>query len=66
MSTFRLSLVLLTVLLRLNNPCEEQDFHLLYQVFHRWLRLVLVPETLCNSISSVSHTVSRLKHTYGI
>ena len=66
MSTFRLSLVLLTVLLRLNNACEEQDFHLLYQVFHPWLRLVLVPETPCNSISSVSHTVSRLKHTYCI
>ena len=61
-----MSLVLLTVLLRLNNACEEQDFHLLYQVFHPWLRLVLVPETPCNSISSVSHTVSPLKHTYGM
>ena len=58
--------MLLTVLLRLNNACEEQDFHLLYQVFHRWLRLVLVPETPCNSISSVSHTVSRLKYTYDV
>ena len=29
------------------------------------LRLVLVPETPCNSISSVSHTVSPLKHKYG-
>ena len=57
-------LVLLTVLLRLNNECEEQDFHSLYQVFRPWLRLVLVPETPCNSISSVSHTVSPLKHTY--
>ena len=66
MSTFRVSVVLLTVLLRLNNACEEQDFHLLYQVFHPWLRLVLVPETPCNSISSVSHTVSPLKHTYGM
>ena len=28
------------------------------------LRVVLVPETPCNSISSVSHTVSRLKHTH--
>ena len=61
-----MSLVLLTVLPRLNNACEEQDFHLLYQVFHPWLRLVLVPETPCNSISSVSHTVSPLKHTYGM
>ena len=61
-----MSVVLLTVLLRLNNECEEQDFHLLYQVFHPWLRLVLVPETPCNSISSVSHTVSPLKHTYGM
>ena len=58
--------MLLTVLLRLNNACEEQDFHLLYQVFHRWLRLVLVPETPCNSISSVFHTVSRLKYTYDV
>ena len=58
--------MLLTVLLRLNNACEEQDFHLLYQVFHPWLRLVLVPETPCNSISSVSHTVSPLKHTYSM
>ena len=58
--------MLLTVLLRLNNACEEQDFHLLYQVFHPWLRLVLVPETPCNSISSVSHTVSPLKHKYGM
>ena len=62
----RVSLVLLTVLLRLNNASEEQDFHLRYQVFHPWLRLVLVPETPCNSISSVSHTVSPLKHTYGM
>ena len=61
-----MSLVLLTVLLRLNNACEEQDFHLIYQVFHPWLRLVLVPETPCNSISSVSHAVSPLKHTYGM
>ena len=61
-----MSLVLPTVLLRLNNACEEQDFHLLYQVFHPWLRLVLVPETPCNSISSVSHAVSPLKHTYGM
>ena len=62
-----MSVVLLTVLLRLNNEWEEQDFHLLYQVtFHPWLRLVLVPETPCNSISSVSHTVSLLKHTYGM
>ena len=30
------------------------------------LRLVLVPETPCNSISSVSHTVSPLKHTYSM
>ena len=59
-------LVLLTVLLRLNSACEEQEFHLLYQVFHPWLRLVLVPETPCNSISSVSHTVSPLKHKYGM
>ena len=66
MSTFRVSLVLLTVLPRLNNACEEQDFHLLYQVFHPWLRLVLVPETPCNSISSVSHAVSPLKHTYSM
>ena len=28
------------------------------------LRVVLVPETPCNGISSVSHTVSRLKHTH--
>ena len=61
-----MSLVLLTLLLRLNDACDEQDFHLLYQVVHPWLRLVLVPETPCNNISSVSHTVSRLKHTYGM
>ena len=24
---------------------QEQDLHLLYQVVHPWLRLVLVPET---------------------
>ena len=30
------------------------------------LRLVLVPETPCNSISSVSHTVSPLKYTYSM
>ena len=36
------------------------------QVSHPWLRLLLLPETPCNSISSVSHTVSRLKRTYGI
>ena len=40
-----MSLVLLTVLPRLNSACEEQDFRLLYQVFHPWLRLVFVPET---------------------
>ena len=61
-----MSLVLPTVLPRLNNACEEQDFHLLYKVFHPWLRLVLVPEIPCNSISSVSHTVSPLKHKYGM
>ena len=58
--------MLLTVLLRLNNAREEQDLHLLDQVFHPWLRLVLVPETPCSSISSVSHAVSSLKHTYGM
>ena len=36
------------------------------KVSHPWLRLLLLPETPCNSISSVSHTVSRLKRTYGI
>ena len=65
-TTFRASLVLLTVLLRLNNACGEQDFHLFYQVFHPWLRLVLVPETPCNSISSQYHAVTPLKHTYGM
>ena len=68
MSTFRLSFVLLKMLLRLNNACEEQDFHLLYQVFHPWLRLVLVPQTPRNSISSVSHTygISTEAHVWHI
>ena len=63
-----MSVVFLTVLLRLNNECEEQDFHLLYQVFHSWLRLVLVPEAPCNSISSASipYGVSTDWHTYGM
>ena len=43
-----------------------RNFTLLYQVVHPWLRVVLVPETPCNIISSVSHTVSRLKHIHGI
>ena len=41
-----------------------RNFTVLYQVVHPLLRVVLVPETPCNSISSVSHTVSRLKHTH--
>ena len=43
-----------------------RNFRVLYQVVNPLLRIVLVPETPCNSISSVSQTVSRLKHTHGI
>ena len=41
-----------------------RNFTVLYQVVHPLLSVVLVPETPRNSISSVSHTVSRLKHTH--
>ena len=43
-----------------------RNFTVLYQVVHPWLRVVLVIETPCNSISFVSHTVSRLKDSHGI
>ena len=43
-----------------------RNFTVLYQVVHPLLRVVLVPETPYNSISFVSHTVSRLTHSHGI
>ena len=57
-------------LFKITPPPSRVKWSAPYQVFHPWLRLVLrawiVPETPCNSISSVSHTVSPLKHTYGM